>query len=149
MIFQLEICPCLNEFTNILLPPYLLHLYALWCVYEDRPGLPISVACVYVSHFPLMLHKLAYGPLPNPAKTTWHIIMAAFRPATYRTRTTRTPAFWDTPRRPMITHTSDSHQMPSQNNAKWKLQFLKNCQNFKFLNFARNFARDTPSEVAW
>ena len=40
----------------------------------------------------------------------------------------------------MITHTSDSHQIPSQNNTKSKLQILK--------NFARNFARDTPSEVA-
>ena len=38
------------------------------------------------------------------------------------TRTTRTPAFCDTPRRPMITHTSDSHQIPSQNNTKSKLQ---------------------------
>ena len=32
----------------------------------------------------------------------------------------------------MITHTSDSHQIPSQNNTKSKLQILKNCQNFKF-----------------
>ena len=32
-----------------------------------------------------------------------------------QTRTTRTPAFWDTPRCPMITHTSDSHQFPCQN----------------------------------
>ena len=24
------------------------------------------------------------------------------------------PVFWDTPRRPMIAHTSDSHQIPSQ-----------------------------------
>ena len=39
-----------------------------------------------------------------------------------KTRTTRTPAFWDTPRRPMITHTSDSHQIPSQINTKSKLQ---------------------------
>ena len=30
----------------------------------------------------------------------------------------------------MITHTSDSHQIPSQN--KTKLQILKNCQKFKF-----------------
>ena len=42
------------------------------------------------------------------------------------TRTTRTPAFWDTPRCPMITH-----QIPSQNNTESKLQILKNCQNFK------------------
>ena len=33
------------------------------------------------------------------------------------------PAFWDTPYRLMITHTSDSHQIPSQN--KSKLQSLK------------------------
>ena len=73
----------------------------------------------------------------------------SWRPKSRPTRTTRTPAFWDTPRRPMITHTSDSHQIPSQNNTKSKLQILKNCQNFKFWNFARNFACDTPSEVAW
>ena len=27
----------------------------------------------------------------------------------------RLHSFWDTPRRPMITHTNDSHQIPSQN----------------------------------
>ena len=32
----------------------------------------------------------------------------------------------------MITHTSDSHQIPSQNKTKSKLQILKNCQKFKF-----------------
>ena len=62
------------------------------------------------------------------------------------TRTTRTPAFWDTPRRPMITHTSDSHHI--QNKTKSKLQILKNCQKYKFWNLARNFTRDTPSEVS-
>ena len=36
------------------------------------------------------------------------------------------------PRRPMITHTSDSHQIPSQNKTKYKVQILKNCQKFKF-----------------
>ena len=54
----------------------------------------------------------------------------------YPLRTTRTPVFWDTPCRPMIIHTSDSHQIPSQN--KTKLQILKNCQKFKFWYFARN-----------
>ena len=47
----------------------------------------------------------------------------------------------------MVTHISDSHQNPSQNKTKSKLQILENCQ--KFWNFARNFTRDTPSEVAW
>ena len=28
-------------------------------------------------------------------------------------------------------------------------KFKKNCQNFQFWNFARNFAHDTPSEIAW
>ena len=36
------------------------------------------------------------------------------------TRTTRMPAFWDTPRCPMITHTRDSHQIPSQ--SKYRLK---------------------------
>ena len=31
-----------------------------------------------------------------------------------------------TPRHPMITHTSDSHQIPCQNTTKSKLQILKN-----------------------
>ena len=44
---------------------------------------------------------------------------------------TRMPAFWDTPRCPMITHTSDSHQIPSQKKTKSKLQILKNCQKLK------------------
>ena len=38
------------------------------------------------------------------------------------TRTTRMPVFWDTPRRPMIIHTSDSHLIQSQNKTKSKLQ---------------------------
>ena len=37
-------------------------------------------------------------------------------------RTNRMPAFWDTPRRPIITHTSDSHQIPIQNKTKSKVQ---------------------------
>ena len=65
---------------------------------------------------------------------TNHLIVIKYPPQgrQEQTRTTRTPAFWDTPRRPMITHTSDSHQIPSQNNTKSKLQNLKNYQNFKF-----------------
>ena len=50
------------------------------------------------------------------------------------TRTTRMPAFWDTPSHPMITHTSDSHQIPSQNETKSKLQIFKNYQKYKFWN---------------
>ena len=34
---------------------------------------------------------------------------------------------------PMITPTSDSHQIPSQNMTKSKLQILENCQKFKIL----------------
>ena len=63
--------------------------------------------------------------------------------------TTRKPAFLDTPRRPMITHTSDWHQILSQKKTKSKLQILKTCQKLKFWNFARNFTHDTLSEVAW
>ena len=57
------------------------------------------------------------------------------------------PAFWDTPHRPMDTHTSDSHRITSQNKSKW--QILKNRQKFKFWNFAQNITRNTRSEVAW
>ena len=59
------------------------------------------------------------------------------------TRTTRTPAFSDTPRRPMITHTSDSHQIPSQSKTKSKLQILKNCQKFKFAICKKLYMRHT------
>ena len=69
------------------------------------------------------------------------------------TGTTRLPAFWDShplpPPCPMITHISDSHQIPSQNKTKSKLQIYKNFQKYKFWNFAKNFTRNTPSEVAW
>ena len=70
----------------------------------------------------------------------WSEFMGPLCYVTNKTRTTRTSAFWDTPCCLMITHTGDSHQIPSQKNAKSK---------FKFQNFARNFIRDTPSEVAW
>ena len=76
------------------------------------------------------------GPIYNiPAMvqiTAWR--WPGDKPLSQPTRTTRTPAFWDTPRRPMITHTSDSHQIPSQNKTKSKLQILKNCQKFKILH---------------
>ena len=50
------------------------------------------------------------------------------------TRTTRTPAFWDTPRRPMITHTSDSHQIPGVKvtNSKYLPKMIR-CANMKWI----------------
>ena len=45
----------------------------------------------------------------------------------------------NTPCCPMITHTIDSFQIPSQNKTKSKLQIWKICQKFKFWNFAINF----------
>ena len=50
------------------------------------------------------------------------------------------------PRCPMITHTSDSHQISSQKKTKVKVKNLKKLP--KIQNFARNFTCDTPSEVA-
>ena len=58
-------------------------------------------------------------------------------PAITRTITTPACVLRDTPHRPMITHTSDSHQIPSQNKTKSKLQILKNCQKFKFYFFCK------------
>ena len=49
------------------------------------------------------------------------------------------PAFWDTPHRPMITHTSDSHQIPSQNKTKSKFQILKNSKFCKKLYMRHTF----------
>ena len=48
----------------------------------------------------------------------------------------------------MLTHTIDSYQIPGQNDIKSKLQILKNCQKYKFWNFAKHFTQDTHSEVA-
>ena len=46
----------------------------------------------------------------------------------------------ESPRRPMITHTSDSHQIPSQGNAKSKLPIKKNAKNSNFeILCIRNF----------
>ena len=55
----------------------------------------------------------------------------------------------DTPHRLMITHTTESYWIPSQNKTKSKLQIYKIRRNFKFLNFETGITRDTPSEVAW
>ena len=49
-----------------------------------------------------------------------------------KTRTTRTPTFWDTPR-PTIIHASDSRQTPSQNKTKSKLQIKKKCPKFEIV----------------
>ena len=54
-----------------------------------------------------------------------------------KTRTTRTPAFLDTHRHPMITHTSDSHQIPIQNKTKSKLQILKKMPKNQILKFCK------------
>ena len=46
-------------------------------------------------------------------------------------RKTRTPAFWGTLRRPMITHTSYSHQIPKQDKVK-VTNLKKKCQTLNF-----------------
>ena len=51
--------------------------------------------------------------------------------------------FKNTPCCPMITHTIDSFQIPSQNKTKSKLQIWKICQTFKFWNFAIKFLHAT------
>ena len=48
------------------------------------------------------------------------------------------PVFWDTPGCPVITHTSDSHQIPSQNKTKSKLQiFKKQLPKIQILKFCQ------------
>ena len=54
----------------------------------------------------------------------------------WQTRTSRTPAFWDAPRRPKIT-TCDSHQIPSQNKTKSKLPILKKLPKMQILKFCK------------
>ena len=43
----------------------------------------------------------------------------------------------------MITHTIESYWIPSQKKTKSKLQILKKCQNFEFLNFETGITGDT------
>ena len=49
-------------------------------------------------------------------------------------------------RRTIITHTSDSHQTPSQNKPSQSYKFKKTIQ---ILKFDKKLYTDTPSEVAW
>ena len=59
---------------------------------------------------------------------------------TWRTGTTRTPAFWEYPMTthcPMITHTIDSYWILSQNKTTSKLQNLKKMSKFQLLDFLR------------
>ena len=79
---------------------------------------------------------------------TWTVSTGTGACITEKTRTTRTPAFWDTPRCPMITHTSDSHQIPSGEQNKVKVINLKKLPKFQIIKFALNFTSNTPSEVA-
>ena len=59
------------------------------------------------------------------------------------------PAFWDTPRHHMITHTSDSHRIPNQKKTRSKLQIKKNAKTSNLEILQKNFTHDTPSDVAW
>ena len=45
----------------------------------------------------------------------------------------------NTPRRPLITHTIDSYQIPSQNKTESKLQIWKKCQKFKLTTLQHTF----------
>ena len=49
----------------------------------------------------------------------------------------------NTPRRPMITHTIDSYQIPSQNKTKWKLRIWKFAQNSNFIILQKIITRHT------
>ena len=65
------------------------------------------------------------------------------------TRTTRTPAYWDTPAAPwlpiLVIHIRS--QVKTRQSQSYKI--LKNCQKFKFWNFSRTFTCNTPFLVAW
>ena len=76
-----------------------------------------------------------------------------FIPNRIQTRTNRTPAFWEYPRRPMITHTIDSYQTPNQK-TKSMLQIWKNAKNYldatrllKLLNKMCKYEMDLASIV--
>ena len=80
-------------------------------------------------------------------------------PTDFLQNLTRTPAFWDTPPpRPMITHTSGSHQIPSQNKTKSKFckrlymrhtswSCLIRCINMKWSNQNRRHYRADAGQM--
>ena len=59
------------------------------------------------------------------------------------------PAFWDTPAAPwlsiLVIHIRSQVKIRQRQSNKYS----ENCQKFKFLNSARNFTGDMPSEFAW
>ena len=73
-----------------------------------------------------MVEIMGYIITPTLSANTAYIVAIYLDPilgmhwVLYRTRTIRTPAFWKTPCRLMITHTSDSHQIPSQTRQSYK-----------------------------
>ena len=106
IIFSLSIC-----MTSILIVDKYIINRGMWCKRQKN-------ASSFMKHVIVILLACC--------QYVWLVIKL------YWTRTTRTPAFWDTPRRPMNTSTSDSHQIPTQNKTKSKLQIFKNCQKLKF-----------------
>ena len=62
------------------------------------------------SHLIYLSNCCIYTNIPNIFENQW------------KTRSARTPTFWEYPRRPMITHTIDSYRIPSQKTTKSKLQ---------------------------
>ena len=106
---------------------------------EDRTNLAACVATIFCNEFSygnvnivsnnnLQLSKRKWGTYGS-----WLILQfnKSLLFTGNKTRTTRMPAFWDTRHHHRITHTSDSHQIPSQNKTKSKLQLLKDCQKVK------------------
>ena len=62
------------------------------------------------SHLIYLSNYCIYTNIPNIFENQW------------KTRSARTPTFWEYPRRLMITHTIDSYRIPSQKMTKSKLQ---------------------------
>ena len=81
----------------------------------------------------------------DQAKSPWRYVSTEkFTLNLHKTRTTRTPAFWGYPRRPVITHTIDhfvlnpksilltsSYRIPGQKKVKAE-KIRKSCEKFKF-----------------
>ena len=88
---------------------YVITIPMYWEIPEDEPSNHGAWNRNQIQH---LLCFILFGRLLNESTILF---------LTRITRTTRTPAFWDTPR-PMITHTRDSYQIQSQNKTKSKLQ---------------------------
>ena len=94
------------------------HRSRYWCAAIGQNDIPVPMMTqIYIAiwwsinHFEVMWHQ-------TQSNFTWNIPYI--------------PIFWEYPCHPMITHSIDSYQIPSQSNINSKLHIIKNGKNSNF-----------------